>query len=153
MVELQAKDIMTKKVVTINKDATIGELSELLIKNKICGMPVVDKNDKVVGMATEADIIVKESNLPFPLSFSFAFLKDYESYSKSTKEYLKTKVENIMTRKVRIIKEDTPVSKIANIMINNNINRLPVMDKNGKLTGIVTRADIIKSMIKESKEK
>jgi len=153
MAELQAKDIMTKKVITINKDATVGKLSELLIKNKICGVPVVDKNDKIVGIVTEADIIVKESNLPFPLSFSFAFIKNYESYTKSTKEYLETRVEDIMTKKVKIIKEDTPVSKVANIMINNNINRLPVMDKNDKLTGIVTRADIIKSMIKKGKKK
>ena len=151
MEELLARDIMTKKVITINKSATVGELAELLIKNKICGVPVVDSNGKLAGMATEADIIVKESNLPFPLSFSFAFLESYESYTKTTKDYLKTRVEDIMTRKVKIVNEDMLVSKVANIMLNNNINRLPVLDKGNKLVGIITRADIIASMIKKGK--
>jgi len=152
MEELLAKDIMTKKVITINKDAAVGELAELLIKNKICGVPVVDSNGKLVGMATEADIIVKESNLPFPLSFSFAFLESYESYTKTTKDYLKTRIEDIMTRKIKIVNEDMPVSKVVNMMINNNINRLPVLDKSNKLVGIITREDIIASMIKKGKK-
>ncbi len=152
MEELLARDIMTRKVITINKDAAVGELAELLIKNKICGVPVVDSNGKLVGMATEADIIVKESNLPFPLSFSFAFLESYESYTKTTKDYLKTRIEDIMTRKIKIVNEDMPVSKVVNMMINNNINRLPVLDKSNKLVGIITREDIIASMIKKGKK-
>jgi len=152
MKEISAKDIMTKNVITINKDSTVSELAKLLIKNKICGVPVVDSNGKLVGMATEADIIVKESNLPFPLSFSFAFLESYESYTKTTKDYLKTRIEDIMTRKIKIVNEDMPVSKVVNMMINNNINRLPVLDKSNKLVGIITRENIIASMIKKGKK-
>jgi len=153
MVELLAKDIMIKKVVTISKDATLAELAKLLIKNKISGVPVVDKKEELVGIVTEADLIIKESNLPFPLSFSFAFLKSYESYTKSTKEYLETRVEEVMSANVKTVREDMPTSKVVNIMINNNINRLPILNNDGKLTGIITRADIIKSIIKKSEKK
>jgi len=152
MVELLAKDIMIKKVVTISKDATLAELAKLLIKNKISGVPVVDKKEELVGIVTEADLIIKESNLPFPLSFSFAFLKSYESYTKSTKEYLETRVEEVMSANVKTVREDMPTSKVVNIMINNNINRLPILNNDGKLTGIITRADIIKSIIKKSEK-
>jgi len=152
MVELLAKDIMIKKVVTISKDATLAELAKLLIKNKISGVPVVDKKEELVGIVTEADLIIKESNLPFPLSFSFAFLKSYESYTKSTKEYLETRVEEVMSTNVKTVREDMPTSKVVNIMINNNINRLPILNNDGKLTGIITRADIIKSIIKKSEK-
>jgi CBS domain-containing protein len=153
MAELLAKDIMTKKVITISKDATLAELAKLLIKNKISGVPIVDKREELVGIVTEADLIIKESNLPFPLSFSFAFLESYESYTKSTKEYLETRVEEVMSINVKTAREDMPISKVVNIMINNNINRLPVLNNDGKLTGIITRADIIKSIIKKSKKK
>ncbi len=153
MAELLAKDIMTKKVITISKDATLAELAKLLIKNKISGVPIVDKKEELVGIVTEADIIVKESNLPFPLSFSFAFLESYESYTKSTKEYLETRVEEVMSTNVKTAREDMPISKVVNIMINNNINRLPILNNDGKLTGIITRADIIKSIIKKSEKK
>ncbi|MBC7332989.1 MAG: CBS domain-containing protein [Actinobacteria bacterium] len=147
MKEHTAKHIMTKKVITIGKDATVKELSELLIKNKISGVPVVDDNKKVIGMITEADIIKKESSLPYPLSFGFAFIRDLSSLTKTTEEFLKTPVEEVMTRNVKVVNEDTPLSKIVNIMINNNINRVPVVDKNNRLVGIITRADIIRSMI------
>lgn len=153
MAELLAKDIMTKKVITISKDATLAELAKLLIKNKISGVPIVDKREELVGIVTEADLIIKESNLPFPLSFSFAFLESYESYTKSTKEYLETRVEEVMSTNVKTAREDMPISKVVNIMINNNINRLPVLNNDGKLTGIITRADIIKTIIKKSEKK
>ncbi len=153
MAELLAKDIMTKKVITISKDATLAELAKLLIKNKISGVPIVDKREELVGIVTEADLIIKESNLPFPLSFSFAFLESYESYTKSTKEYLETRVEEVMSTNVKTAREDMPISKVVNIMINNNINRIPILNNDGKLTGIITRADIVKTIIKKSEKK
>lgn len=149
MAELLAKDIMTKKVITISKDATVAELAKLLIKHKISGVPIVDEKEELVGIVTEADIIVKVSSLPFPISFSFAFLDSCDSYTKSTKEYMETRVEEIMSKNIKTAKENMPLSKVVNIMINNNINRIPILDDNNKLSGIITRADIMKSMIKK----
>lgn len=149
MAELLAKDIMTKKVITISKDATVAELVKLLIKHKISGVPIVNEKEELVGIVTEADIIVKVSSLPFPISFSFAFLDSYDSYTKSTKEYMETRVEEIMSKNIKTAKENMPLSKVVNIMINNNINRIPILDDNNKLSGIITRADIMKSMIKK----
>ena len=153
MTKLLVKDIMTKKVITINKDAALAKLSELLIKNRISGVPVVDKKGELIGIITEADIIVNESSLPLPLSFSYTFLENFESYTKSTKEYLKTRVEDIMTTNIKVAMEDMPIDKAVNILINNDINRLPVVDDNNKLVGIIARADIIKFMIAENKKK
>ncbi len=150
MEKLVVKDIMTKNVITINKNATVCELSKLFLENKISGVPVVDDNNNLVGIATDADIIIHESDLPLPLSFSHAFLQKYESYAKNTKEYLKTKVENIMTKRLKTVYEDNTITKAVNIMINNDINRIPVVDKNNNLKGIITRADIIKFMIKNT---
>ena len=151
MAELLAKDIMTKKVVTVGKDTTLTELAKLLMKNKISGVPVIDEEKRLVGIVSEADIIVEKSSLPFPLSFSFAFLDKCESYTKNTKDFLNIRVEEIMSADVKTAREDMTVSKVVNIMINNNINRLPVINSDNKLVGIITRADIMKSMIKESK--
>lgn len=153
MAKLLAKDIMTKRVITINKDATLAKLSELLIKNRISGVPVIDKNGELEGIITEADIIVKESSLPFPLSFSYTFLEKFESYTKSTKEYLKTRVEEVMSTNIKVARENMSISKVVNIMINNDINRLPVVGDDNKLAGIIARADIIKFMIAENKKK
>src|SRR3972149_11701958 len=151
MSELLAKDIMVKKVITINKNALVGKLSELLLKNKISGVPVVDDNGKLVGIATEGDLIVKDADLHFPRYFklldSIIYLESLNKFKRNLKKYLGTKVEDIMTVKVRTVREDTPVNEVANIMIRNNVNRVPVLGSNGDLVGIITRADIVKSMI------
>ncbi|PIU29231.1 MAG: hypothetical protein COT09_01915 [Candidatus Hydromicrobium americanum] len=151
MSELLARDVMVKKVITINKDASVAELSESLIKNKISGVPVVDDSGKLVGIATEGDLIVRDADLHFPRYFklldSIIYLESLNKFKRNLRKYLGTKVEDVMTSKVKIVKEDTPVNVVANIMVRNNVNRVPVLDNNGNLVGIITRADIVKSMV------
>ncbi len=151
MSELLARDVMVKKVITINKNASVAELSELLVKNKISGVPVVDDSGKLVGIATEGDLIVRDADLHFPRYFklldSIIYLESLNKFKRNLRKYLGTKVEDVMTSKVKIVKEDTPVNVVANIMIRDNVNRVPVLDNDGNLVGIITRADIVKSMI------
>lgn len=151
MSELLARDVMVKKVITINKNASVAELSELLIKNKISGVPVVDDSGKLVGIATEGDLIVRDADLHFPRYFklldSIIYLESLNKFKRNLRKYLGTKVEDVMTSKVKIVKEDTPVNIVANIMIRNNVNRVPVLDNDGNMVGIITRIDIVKSMI------
>ena len=151
MEELTAKDIMTEDVITISKDASIDQLSELLVKNKISGVPVLDENKKLVGIVTEADIIIKDSDLQFPRYFklldAIIYLDSLNKFRNNLKKHLAVKVEEIMTTKVRTVSPDTSLSEVANIMLDRRINRLPVLDQNGRITGIVTRADIVRSMI------
>lgn len=147
------RDIMVKEVITVKKDASVEELSELLVKNKISGVPVVDDNGKLVGIATEGDLIIKDSDLHFPRYFklldSIIYLESLNKFKKNLKKFLGTKVEDVMTAQVRTVKEETPVSDAANMMIKYNINRVPVLDSKDELTGIVTRADIVRSMIEQ----
>lgn len=151
MPELLARDVMVKKVITINKNASVAELSELLIKNKISGVPVVDDSGKLIGIATEGDLIVRDADLHFPRYFklldSIIYLESLNKFKRNLRKYLGTKVEDVMTSKVKIVKEDTPVNVVANIMVRNNVNRVPVLDNDGNLVGIITRADIVKSMV------
>ena len=149
--EQLVKDIMVKKVITIKKDASVEELSELLVKNKISGVPVVDNDGKLVGIATEGDLIIKDSDLHFPRYFklldSIIYLESLNKFKKSLKKFLGTKVEDVMTAEIKTVKEETPIGEAANMMIKYNINRVPVLDSKDKMVGIVTRADIVKSMI------
>lgn len=147
------RDIMVKEVITIKKDASVEELSELLLKNKISGVPVVDDNGKLAGIATEGDLIIKDSDLHFPRYFklldSIIYLESLNKFKKNLKKFLGTKVEDVMTARVRTVGEETPVSDAANMMIKYNINRVPVLDSKDELIGIVTRADIVRSMIEQ----
>ena len=77
---------------------------------------------------------------------------DMESMLKDAKEYLETKVEEIMAKRVKSVKKETPVSEIARIMVKDKINRIPVIDEKNKVIGIVARADIIKSMVGDAEK-
>ena len=149
--ERLVKDIMVREVITIQKDASVEELSELLVKNKISGVPVIDSDGKLAGIATEGDLIIKDSDLHFPRYFKLLdriiYLESLNKFKKNLKKYLGTKVEDVMTAKIRTVKEETPVGEAANMMIKYNINRVPVLDSKDEMVGIVTRADIVKSMI------
>jgi len=74
---------------------------------------------------------------------------DFEKFEKSMKEYLATPVEEIMVKRVKTVRQDSPVSEIARIMVKDRINRIPVVDESNKAIGIISRADILKSMIGE----
>lgn len=155
MFKQAAKDIMTKKVITASRETTIGELSKILIQNNISGAPVIDKDGILVGMVTDADIITEDLEPIFPIYFdpliiSYAFMDNFEKFEKSMKEYLATPVADIMVKRVKTVREDSPVSEVARIMVKDRINRIPVVDESNKVQGIISRADILKSMIGET---
>ncbi len=112
-----ARDIMTRKVATIHPDASVQEAAQLLDQKRISGVPVVDTDGLIIGIITEADII-----------------------SKVNREGLR--VVDIMSHDVIAVREETPVNEIASLLIERKIKRVPVVH-NGKLVGIVSRADIV----------
>jgi CBS domain-containing protein len=151
MPDLLAKDIMTENVITINENASIEELSNILINNNISGVPVINNEGSVTGIATEGDIIVKNTDLHFPRYFklldSIIYLESLNKFKNSLKKHFAIKVSEIMTSNVISCSTSTPVYEVANIMVENKINRVPVLSEDKKLLGIITRADIVKSMV------
>jgi len=151
MAELLAKDIMTKKVITINQDASIEELSNLLLDNKISGAPVVDNDAKIVGIATEGDIIIRDTDMHFPRYFklldSIIYLESLTKFKDSMRKHLAVKVSEIMTLDIVSCTTETTIDEVAGMMVEKKINRIPVLSADKKIEGIITRADIVRSMI------
>lgn len=142
-----ARDIMTREVITIRKDTTIEEIARLLVENNISGAPVVDEENRVIGMVTQTDLLYKDIEPRFPavveLLGGLIFLKGVKQYNEELKKLVATKAEDIMTKDMVTISEDTTVEEIAKIMVGKKINRIPVVT-DGKLVGIVTRADMVR---------
>jgi CBS domain-containing protein len=114
---MQAKDIMTRDIITVTPTMTIKSLAMTLIKNQISGAPVAGKNGKIVGVVSEADIVAKKG-------------KD---------------VKSIMSKKIISVGEDTAVEEIARLMTTQRIKRVPVM-RGDEVVGIVSRADIVSAI-------
>jgi len=148
---MKAREIMSKDVVTIGKDTTIEEIAHLLADNNISGVPVTDSGDRVIGMVTQKDLLYKDVEPRFPAVVEILggviFLQGVKHYNEELKKLVATKAEDIMTKQVVTVEGDTQVEKVAGIMVERDINRIPVVE-NGKLIGIISRADIVRYIAK-----
>lgn len=147
---MQAKDIMSKEVITVHPDTSVEEIAKILIEHHISGVPVIDEEHQLIGIVTEGDLLHQETAPRLPGVFSilggFIYFNGVERYKDDFKKLSATKASEIMTSNVITIREDMDVHDIATIFVNKNINRVPVV-RNKKLMGIVSRADILKSLM------
>ena len=121
---LKAKDVMTKEVITIDPDVTLEKAIALLVNNKISGMPVCDKEGKVVGMISEKDIL------------NFMFSGNLNN----------TKIKEAMSTHIISFPPDADLDKIALVMGEKQIRRVPIIE-NGRLLGMVSRRSIIRIVL------
>ena len=114
---MNAKEIMTRDIITVSPSMKVKDLAMTLIKNQISGALVANKDGKILGVVSEADIISKKG-------------KD---------------VRAIMSKKVISVSEDATVEEVAQLMTTHAIKRLPVMN-GAAIVGIVSRADIVSAI-------
>ena len=144
------RDIMRTDVVTIAPEATVHELVTLMGERDVSGMPVIDDSGHLVGIVTEGDLVVEDADLHMP--FAVQFLGDVVSFGgkKKFEERLRKMVGNlvseVMTSEVLTVHPDEPVTHAANIMVDKKVNRVPVVDDDDIMIGIVARADIIRML-------
>jgi CBS domain-containing protein len=147
--ELTVGEIMQTDVITVGPDTTVRELASILAHKKISGVPVVDDEYEVVGMVSEADIIVQDAELHFPyyvpLLDSVIYLQSFNKFEDRLRKMFGSKVKEIMSTEVMTIAPDASVRDAATLMADREINRLPVVAE-GKLVGIVTRHDIVRAI-------
>ncbi len=145
-----AKDIMSKNLITVTPETTIAELAAILTENGINGAPVVDSSQKLLGVVTENDLVFqkKKVHIPTILNFldAFIYLESPEKMKKEMQKISGTRVKNIFSTPAITVAEDTSIDEIATLMIEKNIHTIPVM-KAEKLVGIVGKGDIIKTLM------
>jgi len=147
---LLAKDIMTADVIAAKPATTVEELARILIEHKISGAPVVDDENRLVGIVTEHDLIRKNKRFHIPTMirlFDAYFLLDSDKVEDDIKKMVAITVDEICNKEVVSITEDTTLEEIATIMSEQNIHLLPVLN-NGVVVGIVGKADVVRSMTK-----
>lgn len=148
--KIAAREIMTTPVISVTEEMTLKELAELLSKNRFSGVPVVDAEQKVIGILSDTDI-VRYSHQVNVVPFSdlsgwispYTDITDIATVRKGMDQLSKTTVGKVMTRKVFTATEDTDIHEVAKVMNRRKINRVPVVDGSGKLVGIITRADMV----------
>lgn len=143
-----AKDIMTREVITARKEDTVEDVIKLLLDHNVSGLPVVDEENRVVGIITEGDLIYRSKNLHLPAYFtlldSYIFLENPKNLETQIRKMAGYKVEEVMTAEVIVVNEEETIETVATLMTEKKVNRIPVVKKD-ELVGVISRRDIIKA--------
>jgi CBS domain-containing protein len=142
-------DIMERDVITIGPDATVHELVTLLQDRDVGGVPVVDGDSHLVGMVTEGDLVIEGADVRAPHYLEILGVLvptgGKKRFDEQIKKMVGSKVSDVMTTDVHSVEPGDPVSAAANIMVDHNVDRVPVVEDD-VLVGIVARHDIIKML-------
>lgn len=121
---LTAGAIMTPNLVTVRPDASVEEAIELMLREQVSGLPVLDEGGRLVGVITE-----------------FALLAI--AYDRRVKNHT---VSQHMTRDLITVEVDDPVNRVADLCIVHRVRRVPVI-QNGRMVGVIARRDVLRALV------
>lgn len=143
---MRAKDIMTVEVVSIDPSAPIQEALRLMLKYRISGLPVIDKDGTLIGIVTEGDFLRRvETGTERHRGGWIAF---FMGPGRLAEEYVRThgrKVAEVMTPDPITVAEDTPLGAVVELMEKHRIKRLPVV-RADRVVGIISRANLLHAL-------
>jgi CBS domain-containing protein len=144
------EQIMTSTPVTVNPETPLKEAIKIIVEKNISGLPVVDDRGKLVGVISETDLTWQETGVEPPpyimILDSVIYLENPSRYEKEIHKALGQTVKEVMSDKPIAIKPTQTVKEAAHLMHHKKIRRLPVIDSENKVIGIITQGDIIRMM-------
>jgi CBS domain-containing protein len=146
---MKVEDIMTRDITSVGVNDSVEHVTNLLRRMNFTGVPVVKDDGTLAGIVTEKDII--RATLPGGLDqlqemsyLSDLYLTRLQNATKDN-DLSKMSISNIMSADVVTVQEDDPLERVASLMMERHLNRLPVV-KDGRLRGMITRSDLIKAI-------
>jgi len=146
---MRVKDVMTTEPITVTPETSLKDAAALLAEHRISGLPVVDSGNHVVGVISEGDVLFKEIGGTHERHLIERWLETPPAGE--AKVEAKT-VGEAMTAPAVTITAKRPLAEVANLMIDQGVKRLPVVDAEGALVGIVTRADLVRAFVRSDEE-
>ena len=147
---MKVRDVMTKEVTTVAPSTSLRDVAAIMSERGISGLPVVRQGDDIVGVVSEADILMRERTPGAKREGVLARLLGPRDGEIETKLDARTAAD-AMTTPAITVDPSTPIPRAAALMIERRVNRLPVVEK-GALVGIVTRADLVRAFTRDDAE-
>ncbi|MDE2861423.1 MAG: CBS domain-containing protein [Chloroflexota bacterium] len=150
---MNARDIMSRPVVTVTEESTVAEAASLMLKYGTSCLPVVDGSGKLTGIITHSDFGFHRKFLPMS-DYLYTLMGSFvrpETLERVSREVSSRRIKEVMSRPVATVDEEDSVAKVADIMISKGFKRIPVT-RSRELVGIITRHDLVKLMIQDLAE-
>ena len=145
---MKVADVMNRDVVVVSPRMPLKDVARVLVNRHFSGVPVVDDDGTVLGVVSEGDILAKERG-PGSATSIFGRALELETWSR---KHNALDAGDAMTTPAVTIDPQRRVSEAAALMLDSKVNRLPVVDADGKLVGIVTRADLVRAFVRDDSE-
>ena len=146
---MKASDVMVANVISVSPAAPVREVARVLLSNQISAVPVLDELGRLIGIVSEGDLIRRaELHTEHRRSWWLSLFsnKDKEALAVEFMKAHSQSVTDVMTRDVITAALDTPLREIAGLLEKNHIKRVPIIDEEGKVLGIVSRANLIQAL-------
>ncbi len=148
---LPVADVMSAPVVTVSPDDSIEAAVRVLAERGIRGAPVVGADGRLVGLLDDSDLLLSEARLHGPTTVELfgAYLTlpgEKRRYEQELQHALGRTVGEVMESEPATVGEDAIVEDVATIMVDRDVSRVPVLDSDRRVVGIVTRGDLVKAM-------
>ena len=148
---MRAKDIMKRQVVFVRNEELLAEVVNILMQHQISGVPVIDENNHLVGVVSEKDLMTKEKGLNISsymtMMTSILSIDGKKQLGKSRERLQTATAKEVMSTPAFAVHAEATVEEIVSLMMNRHINRIPVIDDDNKLIGIIGRTDLLPLLI------
>jgi CBS domain-containing protein len=144
---MKADEVMTRQVITLDKERPLREAIALMLANGISGAPVVDENGAPVGILTEGDLLRRsELGTGRHRPRWLEFLRGPGLQASEYTHLHGRKVRDVMTEKPVCVARDVPLEQVVELMERHRIKRLPVLE-DGRVVGIISRANLLRALL------
>ena len=141
---------MSHNPIVVRPETPLNEAIHILAEKRVSGLPVVNDAGELVGIVSETDLMWQETGVTPPAYIMFLdsviFLKNPASYERDLHKALGQTVGEVMSRDPVTVSPDKLLKDAAQLMHDRSVHRLPVVDANGQVIGILTRGDIVRAM-------
>lgn len=143
---MQARDVMTKDVLTVGPDTTVGDIAALLVSHRIGAVPVVSGDRKLIGIVSQTDLVHRsETGTEKRRKW---WLEAFADPDAKAREYVKShghKAQDVMTRLIVSVSEGASLAEVADVLDTHRIRQVPVVS-DGRLAGMISRADLVRAL-------
>jgi CBS domain-containing protein len=147
---MKAADVMTAHLITVGPDTEVRQIAETLLHHRISAVPVVDEQQRLLGIVSEGDLVLRaENETEHKRSW---WLTLFGGFDERSAMFIKTHgryARDVMTRNVVSVSEDTELGEIAQLLERHRIKRVPVV-RDGRVVGIISRANLLHGLVARS---
>src|SRR3989344_2132776 len=152
MADIFIKDVMVKNVISVGPETALIKAAQIIMEHGFDGVPVVDEENKLVGILTDYDLIEKSSSIHLPtfqkiLENLKVLKQDSSEFQKEVREVSALKVRDVMNNDPLTLEPETSFEEMVKAFREHQrVNPIPVIDKNKKVVGVVSRFDVLKPL-------